>query len=232
MKRFYDEVSVAEADAGWRVLLDGKPIRTQGGGAQIVPTRALADALAEEWRAQGEKLDLSAFPLRDAADHAIDVVAGDRAATIEQLLGFAETDTLCYRADPEDALFRRQEDMWEPLVTALESREGIRLQRISGVMHRPQRPETLAALRARLEGLDSFALAGVQAMASLAASLCVALAALDADADTEALWSAASLEEDWQAEQWGRDEEAEERRARRSADFARAVRFTRLASET
>jgi chaperone required for assembly of F1-ATPase len=147
MKRFWKDVSVAEADGGWRVTLDGRPIRTQGGSAQVVPTQSLAEAMAGEWRAQGEEVDAKAFPLRDLADYAIDHVHADRAAAITKLLAYAETDTLCYRADPDDPLYRRQQELWEPVVAAFEARHGLRLERVSGIIHRAQPPATLARLR-------------------------------------------------------------------------------------
>ena len=112
MKRFWREVSVERTAEGWQVALDGRPVRTQGGAAQAVPSRALAEALAAEWRAQGETVDPRTFPLRDLADYAIDRVAPDRAATVTELLRFAETDTLSYRADPEDPLWHRQQEVW------------------------------------------------------------------------------------------------------------------------
>lgn len=229
MKRFWRDVTVGEAAGGWRVLLDGRPIRTPRGAAQVVPNAALAEAMAEEWRAQGDEIDPALFRLRDMADYAIDVVASDRAALVKELLAYAETDTLCYRADPDEPLYRRQLEVWEPLLTAFEAREGVRLERVSGVLHRDQPEATLASLRARLEALDPFALAGVNTMTALAASLCVALSALEPDADLDGLWHAASLEELWQAELWGVDEQAEARRARRGADFSAAAGFARLA---
>ena len=140
MKRFWKEAAVEPADSGWRVTLDGRPIRTRGGNAQVVPTQALATALAEEWRAQGEQVDPRGFPLRNLADYALDHVRPDRAATIAKLLPYAETDTLCYRADPDEALYRRQRELWEPLLTAFEARHGVRLERVSGVIHKPHPP--------------------------------------------------------------------------------------------
>ncbi len=229
MKRFYADVAVEPCEGGWRVLLDTRPMKTQLGAAQVVPSERLAEALAEEWRAQGEEIDPASFPLRDMADFAIDMVRPDRAGTIAKLLAFAETDTLCYRADPDEPLYRRQHEVWEPLVTALEAREGIRIERVSGIVHRPQTGETLAALRERLETMDDFTLAALQAMASLAASLCIGLAALEADADGVALWDAANLEELWQAELWGADKEAEARREQRKGEFLAAARFAELA---
>ena len=229
MKRFWREVTVGEADGGWRVLLDGRPIRTPRGAAQVVPNAALAEAMAGEWRAQGDEVNPALFRFRDMADYAIDVVTTDRAALIRDLLAYAETDTLCYRADPDEPLYRRQIEVWEPLLTAFEAREGVRLERVSGVLHRDQPGASLVRLRERLDQLDPFVLAGVNTMAALAASLCVALSAIEPDADLDRLWQAASLEELWQAELWGVDEQAEARRVRRASDFSAAAGFARLA---
>lgn len=229
MKRFYDEANVAEAAGGWQVMLDGRGLRTVSGGHQVVPTKALAEMLAAEWSGQGEEIDPKSFRFRDQTDYAIDVVGKERGETIDKLLAYAETDTLCFRADPEDALYRKQLEVWEPLVTELEAREGISLTRTSGVIHRDQPSGSLAALRNRLERFDNFTLAGLLTMASLSASLCVALAALEEQADPDALWSAASLEEEWQAGLWGRDGEAERNRAKKREDFRAAFEWTRAA---
>lgn len=231
MKRFYQEVTVAEADGGFRVTLDGKPIRTQGGAAQIVPTRTPAEALADEWRAQGDAIDPKSFVLRDLADYAIDQVAHDPAASIARLMPYAETDTLCYRADSDEPLYRRQQELWEPLLQAAEARHGVRLERVSGVVHRPQPPETLARLREVLEALDPFTLAALETLTSLAASLTIGLLALEPGADPDTLFAAANCEQDWQAEQWGWDSQAEEGRVLRLEAFGQATRFARLAAE-
>lgn len=229
MKRFYQDVSIEPADGGFRVTLDGRPLRTQGGGAQILPSRPLAEALAEEWRAQGEEIEPRSFVLRDLTDYAIDRIAPDRAASAARLLPFAETDTLCYRAHPDEPLFSRQQEVWEPLVQAVEARHGVRLERISGVIHRAQPPETLAKLRELLEDLDPFTLAALETLASLAASLTVALGAVEEGADPDALFAAANCEQDWQAELWGWDSAAASDRALRLETFRQAVRFARLA---
>lgn len=229
MKRFWKEVSAEDHDGAWRVLLDGRPIRTQGGTAQAVPTHALADAMAEEWRRQGEQVDPAAFPLRDLADYAIDHVRPGREATISGLLAYAETDTLCYRGDPDEPLYRRQQELWDPLVSALEEREGVKLERVSGIRHRPQPEATIARLRELLEAQDDFTLSALHALAPLAASLTVALAALEPEADAAALFAAANCEQDWQAELWGWDAEAERARAARLKAFEAAANFARLA---
>ena len=235
MKRFYKAVTIAPEDAGWRVLLDGRGIRTACGKPQVVPSRALAEALAAEWAGQGEEIDAARFRFRDLADYAIDIAGPDRATVIAAVLRFAETDTLCYRAEPDAALYPRQLDSWEPLLTAAEQRWDVHFERISGVIHRPQPPATLARMARALEAQDMFALAALHTLASLAASLVVALAAIAPNgigaADADMLWNAANLEEDWQAELWGKDAEAEALRARRLAEFAAAMHFAELARE-
>lgn len=233
MKRFYKEVSLEQVGTGWQVMLDGRGIKTVKGSPQIVPTEPLAKALAAEWQAQGEKLDPALFPLRDMADYAIDIISADRASAADKMTAYGDTDTLLYRADPDEPLYARQQAVWEPTVTAFEARALVQFTRVSGIMHRPQPEETAAKLRAMLLSHSDFALAGVEAMTNLAASLIIGLSASQADdeASALALWDAASLEEDWQAKLWGRDEEAEAHRTKRQADFLKAFAFTRLAQD-
>ncbi len=228
MKRFYKTVTAERADDGWRVLLDGRPIKTAGSRPQVVPTQTLAEAMAAEWAAQGEEIDPALFHLRDLADFAIDAVVPNRDQVIGDVLPYAETDTLCYRADPDEPLYARQEEVWEPLVAGFEERLGVRFTRVSGIVHRPQPEATLARLRKELEAHDAFALAALRMLASLAASLTIALEAIRPDADAEALWKAAELEADWQAELWGEDWEAAERRAARFEAFTLAIRMAAL----
>lgn len=229
MKRFYKEVAIGEEEAGWRVLLDGRAIKTVGGRSQCLPTQALAHALAQEWAEQDEEIDAGQFVLRDMADYAIDVIGRDRADTIRGLLAFAGTDTLCYRAEPDEPLRERQEEVWEPLLHAAEQRWDIHFERIGGIMHRPQPAATLARMEAVLAAESDFALAALNTLTSLSASLVIGLAALAPRANADLLWDAANLEEDWQAELWGKDAEAEALRDRRFATFQAAMLFARLA---
>ncbi|WP_225207816.1 ATP12 family chaperone protein [Novosphingobium huizhouense] len=229
MKRFYKQVAVAQEGEGYRVTLDGRGIRTVAGQPQIVPSAALAEAMAAEWDGQGEEIEPARFVLRDMADYALDVVAPDRARAIVELLPYAETDTLCYRTEPDEPLAARQREVWEPLLAAAEARHGVRFQRVAGIMHKPQAPDTLAALRTVLEGLDAFALAALRNTTGLAASLVLGIEAILPDADLDTLWNAANLEEDWQAELWGKDAEAMARREQRRAAFLAAARFAALA---
>ena len=229
MKRFYREVTTAGAEGGWRVLLDGKPLRSVGGRAQVVPAQPLAEALAEEWARQGEEIDPAGLILRDMADYAIDVVGPDREAAIRELLPYGETDTLCYRAPPGDPLRARQEAEWEPLLRAAEARLDVHFERIAGIIHRPQPAGTMLRLETVLGAQDDFVLAALRNLAGLAASLVIGLGAVEDDADPAMLWDAAQMEERWQAERWGSDADAAARLARRRAHFLAAAEFAVLA---
>lgn len=225
MKRFYAGATAERGPDGWFVALDGRRVKTQGGNVLVLPNAASARLLADEWNAQGEEIDPGGFAMRDQADYGLDVVAADPAAAIAALLRYAETDTLCYRADPDEPLWKRQQEVWDPLLTACEAREGISLQRVSGVIHRAQDGAAVATLRARLAAMDFLTLAALMTLASLAGSLVIGLSALEPGADGDALWDAANLEEDWQAENWGRDREAAERRDKRKGDFLAGIAF-------
>lgn len=229
MKRFWKEAGVQAARDGWQPVLDGRGVKTVAGNPQIVPGRTLAEALAAEWEAQGAEVDPAGFVLRDLADYAIDVVAPDPRAAVEALLPYGDTDTLLYRADPDEPLYRRQQEEWEPLVRVAEARLAAPFTRVSGIVHRAQPEAAIAALRAELDKLDSFDLAALRTLAGLAASLITGLAALDTDADAGALFDAAHLEETWQAELWGKDAEAEMQRTARREAFEVAALFARLA---
>ncbi|MEL7729038.1 ATP12 family protein [Citromicrobium bathyomarinum] len=229
MKRFWKAADLTQVDCGWQVALDGRPVKTRCGSAQILPTRALGELLRGEWADAPEEVHPDHFPLRDLADRAIDSVANDREPVIARLLGFADGDTLCYRAEPDEAVARRQAQVWDPIVAQVEDELGITLSRTHSILHKPQAEPSRAAIRQRLESESAFVLAALDASASLAASLCVALAGLKDDADAQALWAAANLEEDFQAEQWGVDAEALARRNAREAEFARALAFARAA---
>jgi chaperone required for assembly of F1-ATPase len=228
MKRFYKDVSVVPEGAGWRVMLDLRAVKTQGGRPQVLPTEGLAAALAAEWAAQGDEIDPALLVLRDLADYALDVIAPDRAGALAGLLRFAETDTLCYRAEPDEPFHARQLEVWEPLLKAAEARWDVHYERVSGVLHRPQPSATLQRLEGELSAQDDFALAALNTLTSLSASLVIGLTALEQGASVVALWHAAELEEVWQVEQWGSDAEAEVRQERRLAAFKAAARFARL----
>ena len=230
MKRFYNDVAVAASADGWQVELDGRGVRSQAKRLpQAVPSEALARLLAKEWEEQGETIAPERFVMRDLADYAIDVVASDREGAIARLLPYAETDTLCYRAEPDEPLYRRQVAVWNPLLDRLQERHGIALKPQSGIVHKPQDAAMMAKAGTRLSSLGAFELAAAETMAPLAASLTIALLALEPDADIDKLWNAAELEEAWQREQWGADAEAERRSELRREAFVAAARFAAAA---
>ena len=229
MKRFWKNAELNDAAGGWQVSLDGRSVKTRAGAPQIVPTKALGELLRAEWADAPQEVLPEHLPLRDLADRAIDTISSEPEPVITRLLGFADGDTLCYRAEPDEPVARRQNEVWEPIVAGIEAEHGIALTRTHGILHRPQSEESLGALRQRLQGESPFVLAGLDTAASLAASLCIALAGLREEADHAALWSTANLEQDWQAERWGTDEEALARRNEREADFTRALTFARAA---
>lgn len=230
MKRFYEEVNIAPSAGGFQILLDGRAIKTQARAAQILPSEVLAQKMAEEWRAQGDEMDAAGFVLRDFADYAIDQISPDPAAILPKLLSFAQTDTLCYFAEPDEALFERQQKIWEPLLAGFEAQHSIRMKRISGIVHSAQSEPTMARLGDILRRQTTFTLAAIQTTSSIAASLVIGLESIAEGADAKALFDAANLEEDWQAELWGEDELAAEVRANNAKAFAAAAEFSKLAS--
>ena len=230
-RRFWKAVETAEGADGWEVRLDGRPVRTPAKAPLALPTAALAAAVATEWDAVGEAIDPGAMPVTRAANSAIDKAAPQRAALIDELAGFGETDLLAYRAEHPDALVARQAAEWDPLLDWAEGRFGARLRPVAGVMFAPQDPAAIAALRAPLEASDAFALTALSDLVSLSGSLVIGLRAAEGGADPAALWRASRLDEIWQAELWGADEEAEAAAAVKGRAFADAARFHALASD-
>lgn len=222
MKRFWSEVS---CDAGGGVLLDGRPVRTPGRAPLALPTPALAEAVAGEWRAVGETLDPRAMPLTGLANAAIDRIAPDPAPFVAAIAHYGESDLLCYRADTPAALVARQQQAWEPLLAWARRRYDVHFAVTTGVIHVAQPATTVARLAEAVAAQDAFALAALQSIVGITGTLIGALALEEDAIDAEALWHAASVDEDWQAEQWGADEAAARTQAARHGDYDAAVRF-------
>jgi chaperone required for assembly of F1-ATPase len=227
-KRFYKEVTIAEADGGYAVLLDGKAIRTPARVHLFLPGRKLAEALAEEWRAQGDTIKPETMPLTRLANTAIDRVAPDPAAAVAQILAFGRTDALCYRAAEPAELATRQKQHWDPLLAWAEDRYGARLKVTAGIGYVDQPPDALRALESAVCAYDPFAIAALHAAATVLGSLVVALALADGRLDPEAAFAVAHVDETYQAERWGWDPEAERRRRERLSELLNAERFFRL----
>ena len=230
-KRFFTDVGI-EADGDGRValLLDGKKVRTPGKASLRLPSKALAEAIAEEWRRQGERIDPETMPLTKLANSIIDGMEGSEAAVIDDILGYAGSDLLCYRAKGPAGLVARQNQQWDPVLDWAKRDLGAPMQLSEGVMHVEQPQGSLAAIRARLAGFDTWSLAALHVMTGLSGSALLALAVALGRLTPQEAWEAAHVDEDWQISQWGEDAEAKDRRARRHRDFTAAARMLSLLS--
>jgi chaperone required for assembly of F1-ATPase len=224
-KRFYKQVSVAPAEGGYAVALDGRPIKTPLKRALVMPGEAMARAVAEEWDAQETHVDPMAMIITRLANTAIDRVAGDEARIVDEIVQFSASDMVCYRADTPDSLVGRQGAQWDPVLDWAHQTLGCRFICVAGVMHQAQPVTSLEKLREALSAESPWRLTAIHNMTTLTGSALVAVMTGAGALDAEAAWAAAHVDEDWQIEQWGEDEEAQARRALRKADFDATVRF-------
>jgi chaperone required for assembly of F1-ATPase len=228
-KRFYKNVAIKdEGEGGAALLLDGKTVRTPGKALLALPARALADAVAEEWRAQGERIDPSTMPLTKLANSAIDGVTGREQAVIDDIVKYAGSDLLCYRAEAPEGLVASQTKHWDPVLAWAKATLNAPLKLAEGVVHVAQPQASLERIRRELEGLDAFSLAALHVMTSLTGSALLALAVARGKLTPEEAWKAAHVDEDFQISQWGEDAEAAKRRAHRRRDFDAATRLIGL----
>lgn len=227
-KRFWKEAGVVEEEDGFGVRLDGRVVRTPAKAALIVPTRALAQAIAAEWDAQEGKIDPNTMPFTRSANAAIDKVARQQAEVVEMLAAYGDSDLICYRATSPVELVKKQAEAWDPLVDWAESVLSAKLLLVEGVVHVPQDAQAIARLKAHVEALDTWALTAFHDLVSISGSLVIGFAALNDFYPIDVLWSLSRIDETWQAEQWGSDEEAEEMAARKQYDFLHAKRFCDL----
>ena len=228
MKRFWKEVTVEPGDGGWGIRLDGRPVKTPARAPLAVPTEALAEAIAEEWRGVGETVDPRAMPLTGLANAAIDRVAPDAHGFASALARYAEADLICYRAEGPRALTSRQEQSWDPLLGWARRRFDVDFATTSGLVHVPQPPATVERLSHAVVALDSFRLAGLSPLVTIGGSLVAALGLLEKAITPEEAWDAVSIDERWQLEQWGADTEAQAALENRRRDFFAAARFLEL----
>jgi chaperone required for assembly of F1-ATPase len=227
-KCFYKDVAVKAEGAGAALLLDGKTVRTPAKKPLVLPSRALAEAVADEWRAQGERIDPTTMPLTKLANSAIDGVAGREQAVIDDIMNHAASDLLCYRAPGPRGLVEAQAKHWDTVLAWAKEALGAPLVLGEGVVHVAQPQASLDRLRQALAGRDPFSLAALHVMTALTGSALLALAAALGRLTPEEAWRAAHVDEDWQVSQWGEDQEAAERRANRRRDFTAAARTLRL----
>ena len=234
-KRFYKAVSFAASpiasDAAvdaYQVLLDGKPMRTPAKRKLAVPTLALADAIAAEWDAQGERIDPATMPLTRLANSALDGVRGREAEVRAEIVKYAANDLLCYRATEPEGLTRRQAELWDPILAWSREALGAGLVVAQGVMPVAQPDRVVAKISDALDPHDAFVLAAIHVMTTLMGSALLALAHARGLLTAEAAWAAAHVDEDWQIARWGEDAEAAARRERRWVDMQAASRMLAL----
>lgn len=228
MRRFYKEAAAAPAAVGFALLLDGRPVKTPARAPLEVPSAGLAEAMAAEWRAQGETVDPRSMPLTGLANAAIDRVAPDPLAFAAGLARFGECDLLCYRAEGPDRLVARQADRWDPVLAWARSRYDVELKVTSGVIHEPQPAATVRQLGKAVAARSPFELAGLSPLVAVSGSLILALAVAERAIEVEQAWPAAALDDLWQAEQWGEDAEGAAALANRRRDFEAGARFLEL----
>lgn len=194
----------------------------------MLPSRPLAEAIAAEWQAQGEKVDPAHMPLLQLANTAIDRVAPDPAKVVAEIMAYAETDLLCHWAPEPAELIERQRQTWQPLLDWTALALDAPLQSVSGIVAHRQADAALASLRAVVEAQAPFRLTGLHLLTSVTGSMVIALAVLAGRLDADGAWAAAQLDEDFQIERWGEDPLATERRLGMRADLDAAVRFVAL----
>ena len=228
MKRFYQQTGIVPAAGGYGVALDGKPIKTPAKQPLVVPSAALAGAIAAEWEAQQGEIRPAQMPLTRLASTAIDRVAPQREAIVQQIADYAGTDLVCYRAVHPPELAIRQHAVWQPLADWAALRYDAPLEIVAGVIPKPQPQASLRAFAAAVAEQNDFALAALHLATGACGSLVIALALIEGRLDAAEAFATSQLDESFQIEAWGEDPEQAQRRAALAEDIAAAARFLAL----
>jgi chaperone required for assembly of F1-ATPase len=229
-RRVYKAVAVAPAgaDGAFAIMLDGKPARTPARLPLAVPTRALAEAVAAEWQAQGERIDPATMPLNRLVNSVLDGVRGREGEVRADIVKYAGSDLVCYRAATPDELARRQAEHWDPVLAWAREALSASFATAAGLMPVGQPEAATSAVARSLAHHDAFALGALHVMTTLMGSALLALAHAQGRLGLEAAWAAAHVDEDFQISQWGEDAEAAARRRRRWAEMQAAARLLAL----
>ena len=223
-KRFYETAEIKEQDELFHLRLDGRPALSPGRNALAVTERALAEALCAEWQVQGEHINPAAMPVTRLINTALDGVKGNEPAISADILGYAESDLLCYRAGEPQGLVEKQRALWDPVLAWAERLLSVRFKLAEGVVHVAQPREVKIAMKLKLAVYtDPFALTGLSMATSLTGSALLALAVAEGFLSADDAWRAAHVDEDWQISQWGADAEALSRRVNRKRDMDMAA---------
>jgi chaperone required for assembly of F1-ATPase len=217
-KRFYANAGVGKADGGFTVTLDGKPIKTPSGRTVIVPVRSLAETIAAEWNAQGELIEPLTMPVTRFANSVVQGVTDNVAAVSDDVAKYFDSDLLFYRAGHPEGLVAREARHWDPVLFWAAETLGAHFMLVEGVMHIRQPESAVAAARGALPG-DPWAIAALHVITTLTGSVLLALALFHGVIEADQAWAAAHVDEDWNAEKWGVDEEVAARKAAKLVDF-------------
>ncbi|MBI1215221.1 MAG: ATPase [Alphaproteobacteria bacterium] len=229
MKKFYKEAAFGPAPGGFVVRLDGKPIKTMMQRVLLLPSPALAAEIANEWQAQEDKIVPASMPLMQLASTMLDKAEGpDRAAMNVELLRYGASDLVCYHATHPEKLVKLHEEHWQPLLGWLADAHGVALQKVAGIQYLNQPPESLEKLKTLIDGLGPEDFTVVQSATAVTGSLVIALALLDGYLDAEQAHAAACVDEAFQLEQWGEDEEARKRLTHIREELDNIMRFRDL----
>ena len=231
LKRFWKEASAdAEAgESGFRILLDGRAVRTPAKALLAVPTPEMASAIAAEWNAQEKEIDPRVMPMTRAANAAIDKVAAQHAEVVAMLAAYAETDLLCHRADAPQRLVDQQNKGWNPILSWAEATYSAPLVVVSGILPAVQPPASLAAYADAVAAFQPFSLTALHDLITLSGSLVLGLSVANGQVAPITAWKLSRIDEDWQIAQWGEDEEATEAVEIKRAAFLHAASFLGLA---
>lgn len=228
-KRFWSEVNVIEQDGGFAVQLDTRPVKTPAKAPLVVPSRDMGEAIAEEWRAVVEKIDPNVMPFTRSANAAIDKVSIQFNEVAKMLAAYGGSDLLCYRAESPEKLVERQSEGWDPLLDWAHETFGGRLVSTLGVMPVAQDESAVSALTTPLFSTSTFELAAYHDLIAMSGSLVLALAVTQRRLSSQDAWELSRIDENWQAEQWGVDDDAAQVVEIKRAAFMHAAGFYRMA---
>jgi len=229
-KRFWKSTAAVETEGGYKIELDGRPVKTPAKVLLVLPSAEMAAAVASEWDAQVDLIDPMTMPVTRGANAAIDKVSVQKSEVIEMLAAYGDSDLLCYRAAGPEELIARQAGVWDPLLSWAKTRFDVTLISAEGVMHVPQDPKNLARLQAELEQMTPYQIAAAHDLISLSGSLIIALAVIDGFLSAEQGWDASRVDENWQFEQWGEDEDARALESIKRQAFQDAAIFYKMAT--
>jgi len=230
-RRFYKAAQIEPVDGGYAILLDGRPVKTPARAPFVVPGRLLAERIAGEWSAQDVTIRPETMPHTGLANAAIDRIGTGRESVIERIAAYLESEPVCFRAEGPNDLVAREAELWDPLVEAFNRRFDVALKLSTGLSHVSQDDAVSDRVKGYAAARDDFALTALLDAVTHLGSLVVAVAAIEGDIDAEAAFQAAYLEELHQADRWGLDKEAEDRRRAIRNDVATALEFARLVAQ-